>query len=160
MENTIAQVFKCSPIGKSYSTGTTLLQSYKALSGIEYQIGVREISGLYIVEGFAEGTGCAFLNKILVFYGDKKELIADISFPQSTYYSRETAMDATKNELCKYLYEACIKEGEEISKEEIDRQVSEILDQCYFAESRKAVLNWAKDGGILKSNNNESSQTI
>lgn len=160
MENSLVNILKNQPIGKSYSTGLTLYQSYKASSGFDYQIGMREASGLYIFEGFAEGISCAYLNKILVFFGNDKQLIADINFPQGTFYSRKTAKEGIKQELCKYFYEACIKEGEDFSKEEIDRQVSDILDQCYFAESRKAVLNWAKKVGILKSNSDESSQTI
>ena len=111
MENSLVNILKSQPIGKSYSTGLTLYQSYKATSGFDYQIGMREASGLYIFEGFAEGTGCAYLNKILVFFGQDKQLIADINLPQGTFYNRETAKEAIKQVLCKYFYDACQREN-------------------------------------------------
>ena len=58
MEHTLVNTAK--PIGKSVTTGTTLLQSFHAASGFNYQIGMRKAAGLTIVEGFAEGTGCSY----------------------------------------------------------------------------------------------------
>ena len=150
MEKSLVNILKSQPIGKSYSTGLTLYQSYKAASGFDYQIGMREASGLYIFEGFAEGIGCAYLNKILVFFGNDKQLIADINLPQGTFYSRETAKEVIRQELCKYFYDACQKEDMPFTRNEVEQQVEDILDNCYFSESRKAVLNWAKEVGILK----------
>ena len=148
MEHTLVNTAK--PIGKSVTTGTTLLQSFHATSGFNYQIGMRKASGLTIVEGFAEGTGCSFLNKIVVLYGEKQQVIADIVLPQGTYYSRETAMESIKDELCKYFFQACLKEQLDFSKEDVEKQVTELLDNCYFSESRKAVLDWATEVGIIK----------
>lgn len=146
----IPAIFKlCEPIGESVTTGTTLIQTYMAASGFNYQVGVREASGLYIFESFAEGVGCSYLNKILVFFGDDKRLIAEIDVPKGTRYSRETAMSTVKNKLCDFFYETCSMMDMKFSREEVEMQVSDILDKCYFSDSRNAVLQWAKSVNIL-----------
>ena len=52
MDSAMANIVNAMPLGKSVSTGTMVLQSYHATSGFHYQIGIREMSGLYIMEGF------------------------------------------------------------------------------------------------------------
>ena len=60
MEHTLVNTAK--PIGKSVTTGTTLLQSFHATSGFNYQIGMRKAAGLTIVEVFASGPFCKHFN--------------------------------------------------------------------------------------------------
>ena len=149
MENLPLNYNLCKPIGKSVTTGTSILQAYKAASGFNYQLGVREAAGLYIFESFAEGTGCSYLDKIQVFWGEEKCLIAEIDMPSGTRYTREQAMNSIKHKLCDFFYETCSMEKVQYSREEVEEQVADILDKCYFSESRKAVLQWAKSMNII-----------
>lgn len=121
MENSLVQILNKPTIAQSVSTGTEILQSFKAASGFNYQVGLREAAGLYILEGFAEGTGCSFLNKIVVILGENKEMIADIVLPKGTHYSREVAMNIVKEKLCRYFLDACRKENLNFSREEIEQ---------------------------------------
>ena len=149
MENLPAILSVCKPIGKSVTTGTSLLQAYKAPSGFTYQLGLREASGLYIFESFAEGVGCSYLDKIMVFFGEEKRLIAEIDVPRGTRYTREQALASVKQKLCDFFYETCSMMDVKFSRTEVEEQVSDILDKCYFSESRQAVLPWAKSVNIL-----------
>ena len=149
MENLPAILSVCKPIGKSVTTGTTLLQAYKAPSGFTYQTGLREASGLYIFESFAEGVGCSYLDKIMVFFGDEKRLIAEVDVPRGTRYTREQALAFVKQKLCDFFYETCSMMDVKFSRTEVEEQVTDILDKCYFSESRQAVLQWAKTVNII-----------
>ena len=149
MENLPTSLSVCKPIGKSVTTGTSLLQAYKAPSGFTYQIGLREASGLYIFESFAEGVGCSYLDKIMVFFGEEKRLIAEIDVPRGTRYTREQALASVKQKLCDFFYETCSMMDVKFSRTEVEEQVNDILDKCYFSESRQAVLQWAKTVNII-----------
>jgi hypothetical protein len=149
MENLPAILSVCKPIGKSVTTRTTLLQAYKAPSGFTYQLGLREASGLYIFESFAEGVGCSYLDKIMVFFGDEKRLIAEVDVPRGTRYTREQALASVKQKLCDFFYETCSMMDVKFSRAEVEEQVTDILDKCYFSESRQAVLQWAKTVNII-----------
>ena len=50
----------------SASTGLSVVQSFLAKSGFNYQVGIRDTDGLLIIEGIAEGTACMFLCGIQV----------------------------------------------------------------------------------------------
>lgn len=149
METIPAILSVCKPIGKSVTTGTNVLQSYKAPSGFNYQVGLREASGLYIFESFAEGVGCSYLDKIMVFFGEEKRLIAEIEVPRGTRYTREQALASVKQKLCDFFYETCSIMDVKFSREEVEEQVTDILDKCYFSDSRQAVLQWARTVNII-----------
>ena len=37
-----------------------------------------------------------------------------------------------------------------VGNEEVKFQIDSLLDNCYFGESKKCALNWAKRVGIIK----------
>lgn len=149
MENLPTEFSLCKPLGKSVTTGTTVLQAYKAPSGFNYQVGLRQASGLYIFESFAEGVGCSYLDKIMVFFGEEKRLIAEINIPRGTRYTRKLALDSIKKKLCDFFCETCSIRDVKFSQEEVEEQVTDILDKCYFSDSRQAVLQWARTVNII-----------
>ena len=150
MENVLTRIIGNQPIGQSANTGMAIYQSFVAGSGFNYQVGIRQADELYIVECFAEGVACLFLSRIIVLWGKNKQLIADIQVPYGTHYTREKAKELTKNELCKFVYQGCVNDGIPCNREDINSQVNELLDKCYFAESWKAALSWAVSKGIIK----------
>lgn len=152
MTNEIAQRIdftNLKPIGCSANTGMAIYQSFQARSGFNYQVGVRDSHGLLIIEGVAEGTACTFLCGIQVRDKETGKEICSIPVERGTKYSRQLVMEMVHQHLCVTIAEAAIKEGKAIDRMDVEAQVAEMLDDCYFAESRKAALSWAERVGII-----------
>lgn len=137
------------PIGKSLTTGTVVLQSYMATSGFNYQVGVREVCGLLILEGFAEGTACTYLCGIQVIDKETDQEICTIPVERNMHYNRQMVMELVHAHLCDAIEESALKAGKATDRTDVEIQVAKMLDDCYFAESRKAALNWAERVGIF-----------
>ncbi len=118
-------------------------------SGFNYLVGVREFQGLYIVEQIADGTGCTFLCGIKILCANSKELIKEIEVKNGVRYSRLRTLELVKVSLLEILEEAVRHEGHSFNYENANKLITEQLDTCYFEQSRKAILNWAKSVGIL-----------
>ena len=141
------------PIGISASTGLTLYQSVQRRPGdFIYSLGVRDTHGLLIVEGIAEGPACVLLCGIQVRDKETGKEICSIPVERGTKYSRQLVMEMVHQHLCNTISDAAIKEGKAIDRMDVEAQVAEMLDDCYFAESRKAALSWAERVGIIKIN--------
>lgn len=139
------------PVGISASTGLTLYQSVQCRpGGFIYGIGVREAHGLHIVEAIADGTGCTLLCGIQVRDKETGKEICSIPVEQNTRYSRQTVVKLVQQYLCDTIADAAIKEGKAIDRADVEWQVAQILDDCYFSECRKAGLQWAERMGIIK----------
>ena len=138
------------PIGKSLTTGTLVLQSYMATSGFNYQVGVREVCGLLIFEGFAEGTACTYLCGIQVIDKETGKEICTIPVGRNMHYNRQMVMELVHEHLCNAIEESAMKEGKAANRMDVETQVAKMLDDCYFAESRKAALSWAERVGIIQ----------
>lgn len=149
MEKLITNCGLSKPIVTSLATGTIVLQSYRAMSGFNYQIGVRDTHGLLILERFAEGTACTFLCGIQVLDKETGKEIFSIPLERSTHYSRQLVMELVQQYLCNAIGESAVMDGKAADMADVEAQVAKILDDCYFAESRKAALNWAERVGIL-----------
>ena len=147
---TINNIENLKPVGINYSTGLNIYQSFQAQSGFNYQVGVREMQGLIIVEEIVEGTACLFLSGIQVREKETGKEICNISVERNTRYSRQLVMELVHQHLCNAIIDSVTKEGGTVNRHEVEAQVAEMLDHCYFAESRQAALGWAKRVGIIQ----------
>lgn len=140
------------PIGISSSTGIDIYDSFTALSGFNYIIGMREVKDLLIVEKVAEGTACTLLCGILIFHKDTKELLVDIPVERNVHYSREKVLKLVHSTILKFLSRNNEVAGveEQIDIESASKFLLEALDNCYFEKSRKLILTWAESVGLLK----------
>lgn len=139
------------PVGTSANTGLTLYQSVQLKpNGFVYGVGVRDSHGLLIVEGIAEGTACTFLCGVQVRDKETGEEICTIPVAQGTHYSRQLVMELVHLHLCQAVEESAARDGRAVDQDLIEAQVVEWLDDCYFAESRKAALCWAERVGIIE----------
>lgn len=152
MTNEIAQrtdITNLKPIGSNANTGMAIYQSFQARSGFNYQVGVRDTHGLLIIEGVAEGTACTFLCGIQVRDKETGKEICSIPAERNTRYSRQLVMEMVHQHLCNAIEESALKEGKAADRVDVEKQVAEMLDDCYFTESRKAALSWAERVGII-----------
>lgn len=147
---TINSIENLKPVGVNYNTGLNIYQSFQAQSGFNYQVGVREMQGLLIVEGIVEGTACLFLSGIQVREKETGKEICNISVERNTRYSRQLVVELVHQHLCNVVIDSVAKEGGIVQRNEVEAQVAEMLDNCYFQESRQAALGWAKRVGIIK----------
>ena len=137
------------PVGVSANTGLTLYQTVQRHpEDFTYSIGVRETHGMYIVEAIVEGVGVTFLSGIRLIEKATSKEICSIPVVHGTTYSRQLVASTVKQHLCQTIESAAIAEGRATDKEDVERQVNQILDECYFMESRKTVLRWAESVGI------------
>lgn len=137
------------PIGYNANTGVSVYQSYQALSGFNYQVGVRDSHGLLIIEGVAEGTACTLLCGIQVRDKESGKEICNIPVERNTHYSRQLVMELVHQNLCNVIEESALRDGRATDRMDVERQVAAMLDDCYFAESRKAAISWAERVGII-----------
>lgn len=146
---TINSINSLQPVGVNYNTGMNIYQSYQAASGFNYQVGVREVEGLLIIEGFADGTACTFLSGIQVRDKETGKELCNIPVEKNTKYSRQLVMELVHQHLCNTIVDAAEKEGKSINRNDVEAHIAEMLDNCYFAESRHASLGWATRVGII-----------
>lgn len=150
MENNHTALAKITtPIGFSDTTGMSVYESYIAGSGFNYMVGIREMRDLLIVEQIAEGTACTFLCGIRIYHKRTMAIIDEIEVERNTHYSREKVMKLVQNSLIQLLRSACIKANTELDMDSANEFLNEALDKCYFENSRKTVLEWAKSVGII-----------
>lgn len=137
------------PVSISASTGLSVVQSFLAKSGFNYQVGIRNTHGLLIIEGVAEGTTCMFLCGIQVYDKESGHEICNIPVPKSTQYSRQLVMSLVVEHLSNAIAEAAICDGKALDMLDVRKQVTDMLDDCYFKQSRQAALSWAERVGII-----------
>lgn len=137
------------PVSISASTGLSVVQSFLAKSGFNYQVGIRDMPELLIIEGIAEGTACTFLCGIQVRDKESGQEICNILVPKNTHYSRELVVSLLLEHLSNKLADAAIHDGFAVDIQDVRKQVADMLDKCYFEKSRQAILNWAKRVGII-----------
>lgn len=151
MENTHEGLAKLNvPIGFSDTTGMNVYQSYTANSGLNYIVGMREMQDLLIVEQIAEGTACTFLCGILIYHKGTKTLLKEIEIDRNIHYSREKVMVIVQKALIQVLGNACGNDNTKIDLQSANEFLSEALEKCYFENSRKTIIDWAKSVGIIK----------
>ena len=113
-------------------------------------VGIRELDGLKIIEGVAEGTACIFLTGIKVLDADNK-LVTEIEVEYGTHYTREKVVHLVSQKLFDVIWSAMdASEQVAVGNEEVKFQIDQLLDNCYFGESKKCALNWARRVGIIK----------
>lgn len=134
----------------SASTGLSVVQSFLAKSGFNYQVGIRDTHGLLIIEGIAEGTACMFLCGIQVLDKESGREICHIPVPRSTIYSRQLVMSLVTEHLSNAIADAAIHDGKATNMQDVRKQVTDMLDDCYFQQSRQAALSWAERVGIIR----------
>lgn len=152
MNNSIAAINRIEnlkPVGVNYSTGLNIYQSFQARSGFNYQVGVREMQGLLIVEGIVEGTACLFLRGIQLREKETGKEICTIPVEHGTRYNRQLVVELVHQYLCNTIMDSIAQEGGLADRIEVEATVAKMLDTCYFQESRQAALNWAKRVGII-----------
>ena len=59
-------------------------------------------------------------------------------------------MELVHEHLCNAIEESALREGKAANRMDVEAQVAEMLDDCYFTESRKAALSWAERVGIIQ----------
>lgn len=137
------------PVSISASTGLSVVQSFLAKSGFNYQVGIRDTHGLLIIEGIAEGTACMFLCGIQVRDKESGQEICNIPVPKNTHYSRQLVVSLVQEHLSNVIADSAIRDGLAVDMSDVRRQVADMLDKCYFEKSRQAALDWAKRMGII-----------
>ncbi len=137
------------PVSISASTGLSVVQSFLAKSGFNYQVGIRDTHGLLIIEGIAEGTACMFLCGIQVRDKESGREICNIPVPKNTHYSRQLVMSLVMEHLSNAIADAAIRNGRAADMLDVRKQVTDMLDDCYFKQSRQATLSWAERVGII-----------
>lgn len=137
------------PVSISASTGLSVVQSFLAKSGFNYQVGIRDTHGLLIIEGIAEGTACMFLCGIQIRDKESGQEICNIPVPKNTHYSRQLVMSLVQEHLSNTIADAAIREGKAADMLDVRKQVTDMLDDCYFKQSRQAALSWAERVGII-----------
>lgn len=153
MNNSIATINSLEnlkPVGVNYNTGMSIYQSFQASSGFNYQVGAREMNGLIIIEGIAEGTACMYLCGIQVRDRETGKEVCNIPVDSNTKYSRQLVTELVHQYLCNAIMDSATKEGKLVNRQEVQKYVAEMLDDCYFKESRQAVLSWAERVGIIQ----------
>jgi len=151
MENSLSIIENNSkPIGKSDTTGLNIYNSFKASSGFNYMVGMREINDLLIIEQVAEGTAITYLSGILLYHKPNKQLIKEIKVKKGVRYSRQVVVNLVSKSLLEFLIHASKVEKANLNVKVAKQFINESLDCCYFELSRKTVLEWAKSVGILK----------
>ena len=150
MQNSMLSIANLKPIGVSQSTGLQVYQNFSSDSGFNYMVGIRELDGLKIIEGVAEGTACIFLTGIKVLDADNK-LVTEIEVEYGTHYTREKVVHLVSQKLFDVIWSAMdASELVAVGNEEVKFQIDQLLDNCYFGESKKCALNWARRVGIIK----------
>ena len=150
MQNSMLSIADLKPIGVSQSTGLQVYQNFSSVSGFNYMVGIRELDGLKIIEGVAEGTACIFLTGIKVLDADNK-LVTEIEVEYGTHYTREKVVNLVSQKLFDVIWSAMdVSEQVAVGNEEVKFQIDQLLDNCYFGESKKSALNWARRVGIIK----------
>ena len=138
------------PIGYSDSTGLNIYDSYTANSGFNYFIGAREAGDIIIIEKIAEGVACTYLCGVLIYNKVSNILLKEISVPKSEYYTRNKVVDLVRDNLFEMLLSSSQKEGINIDSSVALEYINDILDRCYFEKSRRSMIDWAKNVGIIK----------
>lgn len=135
------------PAIRDNNTGLIIGNTFLAKSGFEYTFGLRKFGDLTIAESVGQGVGVSYLNSVRVFNG-QKELIIDRQVKRGTFYTREKVRQIVLEELLEMLSAAALKEGKEYDFIKARVMIDEKLENAYFEESYKAVLEWAGDIGI------------
>jgi hypothetical protein len=86
---------------------------------------------------------------IKILCANTKELIKEIEVKSGVRYSRLRTLELVKGGLLDILEEAAVQEGHSFNYEHANKLITGQLDSCYFEQSRKVILNWAKSLGIL-----------
>ncbi|MBR1565117.1 MAG: hypothetical protein IJ650_07215 [Paludibacteraceae bacterium] len=148
METTLS-LYNQTPIAVSSSTGTPIFQAFQAKSGWIYQLGMRQMEGLMIIEEIVEGCGCTLLSGIKVVNKETNELLLDIPIPRNTKYSRSYVVSLLKTNLLKLMEDAALQTGYEFDMSYAENMVNKMLRNCYYSKSMDATLNWMKTIGII-----------
>lgn len=75
--------------------------------------------------------------------------ICNIPVPKNTHYSRQLVMSLVLEHLSNVIADAAIREGRAADMLDVRKQVTDMLDDCYFKQSRQAALSWAERVGII-----------
>lgn len=140
------------PIGYSDSTGLNVYESYASASGFNYFIGARNAGDILIIEKVAEGVACTYLCGVLIFNRVTKTLLKEIEVPKQESYTRDKVFHLVRTNLLDILLTSSKKEEIEIDEDAAIDYIDQILDRCYFEQSRKSIIEWAKNVGIIKLN--------
>lgn len=120
-------------------------------NGFCYQLGGRDLKGdMEVLEGVAEGIGTTLLCGLRIRKKSTGELICDVPVPANTKYSRQTVVELVHQHLTGMLAAAAIQDGLAFDRIDVEEQVAAMLDECYFAESRRLALDWAISVGLIK----------
>ena len=150
MQNSMLSIADLKPIGVSQSTGLQVYQNFSSVSGFNYMVGIRELDGLKIIEGVAEGTACIFLTGIKVLDSDNK-LVTEIEVEYGTHYTREKVVNLVSQKLFDVIWSAMdVSEQVAVGNEEVKFQIDQLLGDGFFGGSKKCALNWARRVGIIK----------
>ena len=147
---TINNIENLKPIGVNYNTGLEVYQSYQTASGFMYQVGACEMYGLIILIGYADGTACSLLSGIQVREKETGKEVCTIPVERNTRFSRQLVVELLHQHLCNAIMNAAIKEGGIVDRMEVESKVADMLDDCFFKESRQAALGWSKRVGIIQ----------
>ena len=145
--NGIIKVEKGQVLKIDHNTGLMIAKSYRADSGFEYALGMREFGNLRIMEEVGQGTAVTYLNGVKVFDG-KGELIIDEKLGKSTYYSRETVRQVVLEAILNMLENAATKTGKNYDRDKTKEVINNKLEAAYYGQSYTAVLEWAEEIGV------------
>ena len=120
---------------------------YQSGGGFFYGVGIRPFGNLNIVESIAKGHGIEFLCGIKVL-NNRQVLIIDIIVPKSVRYQREDVRLRVHKALLNMLEEAN-SNNPDFDYDKAYTLIEKELKNVYYKQSYEAIINWAKDLGII-----------
>ena len=132
----------------SSETGLAITGNYRSGSGFNHILGTRDFGNLKIIEGISVATSMVLLGSVRV-YDERGTLLLDLEVKGMTFYSRELVRTMVRDGLLKMLRQAAAAQGRTFDPVQAFRKTDEMLNDAYYTESRKAVIEWAETTGII-----------
>lgn len=116
-------------------------------SGFTVYTGEREIAGIRIEEGIAQGVGVTYLGSLRIVNIADNQILWEDSF-RDVMYNRERVRQMVGAKLKEVLIATLKRQNLQISSEQIDKRVNELLDKAYYEQLDKEILGLLTRWGI------------
>ncbi|MCS6968738.1 MAG: hypothetical protein NZM39_09140 [Bernardetiaceae bacterium] len=130
------------------SRGLTLKDSFISPSGFCLFTGEREVQGLKIEEGIAQGVGITYLCSLRIIESSSGIIISEKCFKDVTY-NRDKVRKLVKEELVKQIQSGLSRNGYSYEEKKIHDLVDSLLNKAYYQQSDKALLRVVKGWGLI-----------
>lgn len=122
---------------------------HESLAGNRSYNGIRVSDKLIQVETIGHSHTWTWLNAVELFVFDYEERVSigQESFPQATHHSSQLVREASERILKNYLKSQCYMSHQQITEEQVEALIKEMLDRCYcdiLDEKSSKMLEIAK----------------